>query len=300
MQRRDLLAGLGAGLAAGWVARPAAAARVSGDIVGAHETVIATAETTFADLALERDLGFVELVAANPGVDAWVPEPGTPIVLPSAHLLPESPRRGIVVNYADQRLYYFPAEGGEVVTCPVGIPSDEDSLRMGVTSITAKRRRPTWTPPQSAHAETPNLPRVVPPGPDNPLGSRALNLGWPAYLLHGTNRPYSIGRRVSQGCIRLHDKDIEALFERVPLGTQVRLVDQPVKLGWSEGGLYVEIHPSIVQAFALQESQRPTPETLDDLRTRVARAAGGRSDRIAWDLVQAAAAERKGVPMRIL
>lgn len=297
--RRDLLRAVGAGMAMAACPVPALAARI-GDLVGAHEVVIATAETTLADLALAKDLGFVELVAANPGVDAWVPEPGTAIVLPGAHLLPEAPRRGIVVNYADQRLYLFPPEGGAAITYPVGIPSEELPLRLGTTTITAKRRNPTWTPTRSTHAANPNLPRVVPPGPDNPLGSRALNLGWAGYVIHGTNRPYGIGRRVSQGCVRLYEADIHQLFGNIAVGTPVRFVDQPIKLGWDRDRLMLEIHPSIRQAAALQESRPAAVEPLPELRARVTRAAGARASQVDWTAVETIAAERKGMPTRIL
>lgn len=300
MRRRDLVRGACAAAASLGPAIAAAGAGGPGDLIGVAGAVTATAETTLADLALAHGLGFVELVAANPGIDAWLPAPGSLIALPGAHLLPDAPRRGIVVNYADQRLYFFAPDGAPPVSHPIGIAADDVPVRLGSTTVTGKRRDPSWSPTATMRAAMPDLPAFIAAGPDNPLGSRALDLGWRGYVIHGTNRPYGIGRRVSQGCVRLYEDDIQALFMRVPVGTPVRFVNQPVKLGWASGGLHLEIHPSTAQAIALQESQPPTPEPLPELHARLLRAAGDRAARIDWDLVAAIAARRSGMPIRIL
>jgi L,D-transpeptidase ErfK/SrfK len=261
--------------------------------------VIATAETTLADLALLHDLGFVELAIANPGVDPWLPPAGAAIVLPSAHLLPDAPRQGIVVNYADQRLYHF-RDGAIVATHPIGIAAEDVPTRLGVTRVVAKRRNPSWSPTPSMRAAMPELPAFIPPGPENPLGSRALDLGWPGYVIHGTNRPYGIGRRVSQGCVRLYEADIATLFEAVATDTPVRFVDQSVKLGWADGALLLEIHPDVDQVPALQESRPPVHAPLVELPLRVVIAAAALSDAIDWDRVEVIAARRDGMPVPIL
>jgi L,D-transpeptidase ErfK/SrfK len=214
------------------------------------------------------------------------------------HVLPMAERRGIVINLAEMRLYWFP-RGGQVVTMPIGIGSEGWTSPVGQTSIVHKRTNPTWVPPPSVRAEDPELPLSVPPGPDNPLGTHALYLGWPAVVLHGTNRPYGIGRRVSHGCFRLSNAHAERLYREVPIGTAVRVVDQPVKLGWRAGGLYLEVHPTQPQADELERTGRMTDVPLPDLRDQVGRAAAGRQSEVNWAIVERAGRERSGMPVRI-
>ena len=299
LRRRALLAGaLAAPLAAPRVAR-AAAQRPDGDMVGAPSRLVATDGTTLADIALGHGLGYVELVAANPGLDPWLPPPGAELLMPTAHLLPSAPRAGIVVNYADQRLYLFRPDG-RVQSHPVGIPAEGVAARLGVARIVARLRDPAWAPTPAMRARAPDLPSYVPPGPGNPLGSLALALDWPGYLIHGTNRPYGIGRRVSEGCIRLHEADIAALAAAAGPGTPVRFVEEEVKLGWSRGTLHLEVHPTLDQALDLQESRVPAPEIPPRLAERVARAAGMRARDVDWDVVARESVARSGVPVPLL
>jgi L,D-transpeptidase ErfK/SrfK len=296
LRRRALLAGaLAAPLAASRVAL-AATQRPDGDMVGASARIVAAERTTLADVALAHGLGYVELVAANPGVDPWLPRAGAEVLLPSAHLLPSTPRAGIVVNYADQRLYLVRPDG-RVQSHPVGIPAEGVAARQGVAHVVARLRHPAWAPTPAMRARAPDLPAYVPPGPDNPLGSLALALDWPGYLIHGTNRPYGIGRRVSEGCIRLHEADIAALAAVAGPGTPVRFVEEEVKLGWSRGTLHLEVHPTLDQALELQESRVPAPEMPPRLAERVARAAGMRARDIDWSVVAQEAVARSGVPV---
>jgi len=268
------------------------------DILGQIRLHKVQKDETLIDIALTEGLGFVELRAANPGVDPWIPKVGETLVLPTAHLLPDAPRRGIVVNLAEQRLYHFPP-GGSPVTFPVGIGRAGCETPTGETRIVRKRERPTWTPPASIRAERPNLPAAVPPGPGNPLGDHALDLGWESLVIHGTNQPLGIGRRVSHGCLRLYPADIAALFEAVAVGTQVRILDQPVKLGWSGGELYLEVHPSQLQADELEASGRLTPEPVFGLDFKLLRAADKAAVRLDWRTIEAAARERRGIPIRV-
>lgn len=275
--------------------------RAADDVIGTlpFGILFTRAEDTLADIALERDLGYTELAVANPDADPWLPGDGTLLLLPTAHVLPRAPRRGIVINIADQRLYLFP-RNAEPLTFPLGIGTDDVVIRRGETQVRAKRVNPTWVPPASVRAEMPELPAAVPPGPDNPLGPLALDLGWPGIVVHGTNRPYGIGRRVSHGCFRLYNEDIRTLFDLVAVGTPVTVVDQPVKLGWSGGSLWLEIHPTLDQVAAMEEHARipaAGPTGLDDL---VLKAAGGRSPAIDWHQVRKAERERTGLPVRIL
>jgi L,D-transpeptidase ErfK/SrfK len=224
-------------------------------MLGKPEIYSLRADDTLVDLARDRGLGYVELVAANPGVDPWIPPEDVEVVLPHAHILPAAPRNGIVINLADQRLYYFP-EDDRPQSFAIGVGRQGYETPLGATKVIGKRKDPTWTPPASARADDPSLPAVVPPGPENPLGNRALYLEWPAYLIHGTNEPYGIGRRVSRGCIRLYPEDIEHLFDAVESGTVVHVVDQPIKVGWSRGELYLEAHPSLSQASEIEEGAK--------------------------------------------
>lgn len=276
---------------------PAAAAPPPDDVIGELDAHVAVLEDTLLDLAIEHDLGYVEILAANPGIDPWLPGEGTFIVLPTMHVLPMAERRGIVINLAEMRLYWFPP-GGQTVTMPIGIGSEGWTSPLGHTSIVRKRVNPTWVPPPSVRAEDPELPSTVPPGPDNPLGTHALDLGWPAVVLHGTNRPYGIGRRVSHGCFRLSNAHAEHLYREVPVGTAVHIIDQPVKIGWRERALYLEIHPTQSQADELERMGRMTDAPIPNLREQISRTAGQQSE-IDWAAVERAARERSGLPVRI-
>src|SRR5262245_37015246 len=206
----------------------------SRDFVGRLPIRDAHAEDTLIDLAPELRVGYVELLAANPGVDPWLPKDGTRLVVPRARLLPSAPREGIVINLGDLRLYYFEPDE-PVRSYAIGIAKDGYATPLGQTKVTAKREKPEWIPGPSARRD--GYPARVPPGPDNPLGEYALYLGWPGYLIHGTNDARGVGRHSSRGCIRLYPEDIAELYARVKIGTRVRVVDEPVKLGWIGGEL---------------------------------------------------------------
>lgn len=269
------------------------------DIVGDTRVYTARYEDTVPQLARRFGLGFVELMAANPGIDPWLPGEGREVLLPTAHILPEGPRKGIVINLSDLRLYYYRRDGS-VVTYPVGIGRDFWETPEIRSSIVLKRKDPTWRPPASIRRENPDLPAQIGPGPDNPLGAFAMNLGHGAYVIHGTNKPAGVGRRVSHGCIRLYPEDIEALFAEVRRGTPVRIVHQEIKIGWSGGVLYLEAHPSQEQADEVEQGRIPDygvdiPAVMDKL------AKLPDSERIDfdWAAIEQALRERRGVPVRI-
>ncbi len=229
-----------------------------GDLIGESSEVTAGAEDTLIDIAHAHGLGYEELVNANPGVDPWVPGEGTYVRLPLRRILPDTPREGIVVNLPEHRLYYYPpARAGEarvVVTYPVSVGKMDWHTPIGLTKVVAKVKDPPWYPPESVRAEHAKrgdpLPKVIPAGPDNPLGLYAMRLGIPggAYLIHGTNKPAGVGMQVTHGCMRLYPEDIEALFKIVAVDTPVRIVNQPHKVGLAGGRLYVEVHPPLVDA----------------------------------------------------
>jgi L,D-transpeptidase ErfK/SrfK len=267
-------------------------------IVGRLATYRTSHDDTLADVALRFNLGYVSLVAANPGIDPWVPGEGTEIVLPLAHLLPDAPREGIVINLPEMRLYFFDKDGG-VQTYPLGVGREGLETPRGTTEIKRKAENPIWYPTAATRADDPELPAAVPPGEDNPLGTRALYLGWPAYLIHGTNRPYGIGRRTSRGCIRMYTEDVERLYPQVPVGTKVTVIDQPIKLGWSRGELYLEAHPTKAQADQLEINGAFDFELPDGLIERINAAAGQEANRLDWATVRQAALERRGYPVKI-
>lgn len=219
-------------------------------VVGHNLVVYTRGEDTLLDIARSFDLGYSDIVDANPDLDPWVPGADKPVNVPLRFLLPDAPRQGIVINIPEMRLYYYGAKQANglqtVVTHPLGIGREGRDTPLGRMTITQKRKDPSWTPPASIrkeHAAAGDiLPAVVPPGPENPLGSRAMRLSNPSYLIHGTHRPFGVGLRVSSGCIRLYPEDIESLFDRVDLRTQVNIIYAPYKAGLQEGTLYLEAH----------------------------------------------------------
>jgi len=223
------------------------------DLVGEIRYVNARHEDTLLDIARYFDLGKNEIKSANPGVDTWLPGEGRRIMLPTRYILPDVPRKGLVLNLPEMRLYYFPpARRGQVrrvVTHPISIGRMDWKTPLGKTRITTKVKDPEWRPPKSIQKEALEkgevLPDLVPAGPENPLGRYAMRLGIPGYLIHSTNKPYGLGMRVSHGCIRMYPEDIERLFERVKVNTPVHIIDEPIKLGWLADTLFVEVHPPL-------------------------------------------------------
>ncbi len=219
-------------------------------VVGTPQVVFTREEDTLSDLAREYGLGYDELLAVNPDVDPWLPGVNTPVLLPTQYVLPDVPKTGVVLNIATKRLFYYPpstdSEPQQVLTYPIGIGRVGWETPLGVTRVVAKARDPSWWVPASVrreHAEQGNpLPSVVPPGPDNPLGTRVLKLEMPGYLIHGTNQPYGVGMRVSHGCVRLYPENIEFLYTLVDIGESVTIINEPYQLGRRDGVLYFEAH----------------------------------------------------------
>lgn len=206
-------------------------------------------EDTLLDVARLHNIGQNEIVLVNPDVDRWMPGSKAAILIPNSRVLPNTPRTGLTLNLPEYRLYYFPPDKQTVITHPVSIGRQDWNTPLGQTKIVTKKANPTWTPPESIkkeHAEKGEiLPDVVPAGPDNPLGLFALRLGLPGYLIHGTNKPYGVGMRVSHGCVRMYPEDIERLFPEVRVGMPVNIVNQPVKVGWWNKKIVIEVHPQL-------------------------------------------------------
>jgi L,D-transpeptidase ErfK/SrfK len=218
------------------------------DVIGRMAVIKLEKGDTLPDIARHFSLGINTVSAANPGVDIWVPEAGGRILLPLSFVLPDTRRKGIVINLAAMRLFYFREEGKRlaVSTYPVGIGTEEQPTPMGQMYITRKQFQPTWYVPAviaKDHREKGDpLPAEVPAGPLNPLGEYALYLSKPGYLVHGTNKPASIGLRATYGCIRLYPEDIKRLYKNTAVKTPVRIVNQPYLVGRRDGIIYIEAH----------------------------------------------------------
>jgi len=265
--------------------------------IGVH---FVTHGETLLDIARDNGLGILEVMAANSGVDPWIPEEGTLILLPRYRILPDAPESGVVINLAERRLYLFRDSEEGVRSWPIGIGRLGFTTPLGETRIVRKVNDPIWYPTAETRADDPSLPTVVPPGPENPMGKFALYLGWPHYAVHGTNRPWGVGRRVSRGCIRLYPEDIEELFHMVEVGTKVTVVDQIAKLAWDSNRLYLEVHPSRAQLDDLEATGHFDKELVDGLADLVYMAAGDQAQRLDLAAVARAERERRGVPMVII
>lgn len=242
-----------------WLACPAHAATFDvparGDVVGEVQVVVlANARNTLLDVARHFDLGLDEIRAANPGVRVWVPAQGARIVVPTEFILPPGPRAGIVIDIPLRRLYFYPptrpGRAAQVITFPVGIARPGWPTPLGSTRIMAKDSDPSWIVPRDIVEEhmregAVSFPRYFPPGPDNPMGMLALRTGFPGIFIHGTDRPWGVGMRVSHGCIHLYPEDAALLFARVRIGTPVRFIDLPVLVGAREGRLYLSSAPAL-------------------------------------------------------
>jgi L,D-transpeptidase ErfK/SrfK len=272
------------------------------DLIGHPGQTTAEREDTLPEIARRYHLGFDEIGIANPGVDTWLPGAGTQVRLPMQHLLPNVPRTGIVVNLPDNRLYYFHEDNRHepvVETYPISVGQMDWKSPIGVTTISRKEKDPTWYPPKSVRdkhiLDGDPLPESVPPGPNNPLGAYAMRLNIPtgAYLIHGTNLPVGVGMQITHGCIRLYPEDIETLFAKVPVGMQVRLVNQRIKTGWVDGALYLEVH------HPLEATDPKDVEDLTGLTRVIVAATANRRVIIDWDTAERVFTEARGEPVRI-
>lgn len=273
-------------------------------VLGETQTTIAKHEDTLLDIGRAFSVGYEEIVAANPGVDPWLPGAGREIVIPSRYILPEAPREGIVVSLAEHRLYYFPpAKGSEpptVVTYPISVGKMDWKTPLGLTRVVDKRTRPVWYPPESVRkeheADGRPLPKAVPPGPDNPLGEYAMRLGIPggAYLIHGTNRPAGVGMQVTHGCIRMYPEDIEQFFKMVPVNTAVRIINQPYKMGWKGEELYIEVHTP------LEGAEEGEVRSLTQITRLLVAATQDKPAPIDWAKAEQAFVRATGIPEPVM
>ncbi len=274
------------------------------DIFGQVERIRTRYEDTLIQIARRYSLGYEELLRVNQDVDPWLPGEGTLVLIPGQRLLPPGEREGIVVNLPEHRLYYFPKpkkdQPATVLTYPVSVGKMDWRTPIGSTKIVSKQKNPSWTPPKSVHEERrrlgePPLPAVVPPGRDNPLGAHAMRLSIPggAYLIHGTNNPDAVGMAVTHGCLRMYPEDIATLFERVPVGTKVTLIDEPVKMTKIDGEVWLEVHPPI------DDQGRAVAVSLDLFEARLDALLGESEVVINWDIALEALRDARGIPVMI-
>ncbi|MGB5440620.1 MAG: L,D-transpeptidase family protein [Gammaproteobacteria bacterium] len=272
------------------------------DLIGSLQYVKAHQNETLLDIARNNDVGQEEIIIANRDVDRWLPVNNPVVRLPKRYVLPNVARTGLVLNLPEMRLYYFYRSKlnntPQIITHPVSVGRMDWETPLGSTRIASKQRDPSWRPPQSlkdeaiAEGDDP-LPDVVPPGPDNPLGGYAMRLAVPGYLLHSTNKPYGVGMRVTHGCLRMYPEDIERLFDDVPVGTPVEIVNQPVKLGWLADTLYIEIHP------ALEEDRQKPGNDLEALFRMVAEFTADRPITLNHNALRQAFKRQDGIPVAI-
>ena len=290
------------------------------DVVGALTVVAARADETLLDLARRHGLGYEDIVRANPKVDTWLPGEGTEVLLPTRYVLPRGPRKGVILNLAEYRMYYFPepkdGEPAIVMTYPMSIGRMDWETPLGLTRIISKVRSPTWYPPESVRAEHAAdgdpLPRIVPPGPKNPLGAFAMRLGLPGYLIHSTNRPAGVGMRVTHGCIRMFPEDRRFLFDQVSVNTPVRIINEPVKVGWHGDELVMEVHRTLdIVPFETDSGEitnevqpedllvQPERNILTALTEQFVAATNTRAGELDWERAEDLLERADGIPMPV-
>ena len=269
-------------------------------VFGTTEHYTTAYEDTFTDLARRFSLGWEEIARANPGIDPWLPGAGRDLVIPGRRILPSGPHEGIVINLPEHRLYYFPKrkknETPIVITYPVSIGKMDWKTPLGETRIVSKQKDPSWYPPESVRKEHlangDPLPAVVKAGPDNPLGAYAMRLAITpgAYLIHGTNNPLAVGMAVTHGCMRMYPEDVEALFPLVPVGTKVRIMNEPVKVAFVDGELLLEVHPPVDS-----EGQTIEPD-LNLFAGMLDQALGPTTAAVHWDFARQTMQTANGLP----
>ncbi|MFI5315607.1 MAG: L,D-transpeptidase family protein [Myxococcota bacterium] len=262
-------------------------------VLGAESFEFTHKDDTLLDVAARSGVGIIPLTALNPGVDVWIPKEGTRVRLPTDYVPPDTPHAGLVINVPEMRLYDYTRDPNSPTVLAVAVGDIQDPTPIGDFKVGQKRIDPVWNVPESIRAERPDLPAAVPPGPDNPLGDRWLTLGSTSYGIHGTNNLWSIGREATHGCVRLYNSDMRALFDRIPVGTRVRIVYQRVKIGQRDGSVFVEAHPD-----PYDKEFDPLPATLARLVALDAlRLVDGGS--IRESEVRQIVADSRGVPIRV-
>lgn len=271
----------------------------SNDIIGEELFYTIGNKDTLIDVARKYDISFADILSANGEMDPWLPEVNKKIIIPKKHILPNVKRDGIIINLGDLRVYFY-KNNIFIGTYPIGIGRSGWETPIGITEVIKKKIDPYWIPPESVREEDPSLPKIVAPGEDNPLGHRAIYLSMPSYLIHGTNKPYGVGMKVSHGCIRMYPEDVESLFNFIEVGTKVSIVDQPIKAGWKKNELFIEVHELPEYASESKVKNIKDRRLLYPVATEVVqKAAGANIILVDWDIVFKTVLEAKGIPVKI-
>ncbi|HEY8095227.1 MAG TPA: L,D-transpeptidase family protein [Methylobacter sp.] len=269
------------------------------NMVGTIAAIETRENDVLPDIARHFGLGYNDISIANSAVSPWAPKPGSRVLLPVQFILPDSPHKGIALNLANMRLFYYPKkQPDKVYTYPVGIGRQGWNTPMGLTSIVAKDANPSWYVPESIHREHAEkgdtLPKVVTSGPDNPLGLYAMRLGFPSYLIHGTNKPYGIGMQISHGCVQMYPEDIEVLFKKATVGMPVRIIHQPYLTAWHQDMLYLEAHEPLPKwAKEKAKLKKQVVKQLHDISAK-------KNVDVDWDKVERILQRSDGIPTPIL
>ncbi len=269
-------------------------------IFGKEQKHTIVKDETLPELAWKYNVGFVELQAANPEMDAWLPKEGEEITIPTRIVLPDAPHEGIVVNLGEMRLYYFETSGKAPLSYPIGIGREGLNTPSLSSTVSRKVEGPTWRPTPRMRQLDPSLPEVFPPGEDNPLGTHALYIGTTEYRIHGTAKPLGVGRRVSSGCIRMYPENIITMYNKTAVGTKVTIVNQPIKMAWNKDVLYLEAHPSAKQADEIEFSGKLSSfEWPEGLIEKIRSESKGKNKKIDWKKVRQVVTQRRGVPVAV-
>jgi L,D-transpeptidase ErfK/SrfK len=271
-------------------------------IVGSLDTYRIQSDETLYDVARSFEVGIDELMYANLITDPWFPGAGTELIIPSMHILPSKPHKGIIIDKTALRLYYFPGDTANIISFPVALGKPGYETPIGTTKIIDKKANPFWKPSPRVRIEYPDLdlPAIVPPGPGNPLGEYAIYLGWDLIVIHGTNDPWTVGSHVSRGCVRMYPEHIKILFGEVNKGTEVRVVDEPVRIGWLNNRLYLAVYPTRVQKDRIDlRKNAGFPEDVEAIKRNLANIAESYRVDLDWNKVNTALQEYRGIPVRI-
>lgn len=269
------------------------------DVIGEVMYVTPKRHESLVDLTIRYEMGYEELKWANPGINAWMLSDTTPLVLPTQFILPAGKRSGIVSNIPEMRTYYFLKDSDKIYVYPVGVGRMDWKTPLGSWAITRKQEHPAWYPPESIRKEHLEmgrgvLPKVVPAGPDNPLGTRVLRLALPSYLLHGTNEQTGIGMRVTHGCMRFYPQHIEHIYDMVPTNTMVTFLNEPVKYGFLGNDLMIEVHPPLEEdELSVADLQEKALELLETYLKSYPESS------VNYDMINLAVRQQSGIPVII-
>jgi L,D-transpeptidase ErfK/SrfK len=255
-------------------------------VIGRMQVHTVKAGETLLDIARHYGMGFSELKAYHSKMDPWLLEEGSQLQVPSLWIVPESKHRAIVVNVPEMRLYRFHAKKGTVSTYPVTVGEEETQTPLGIFRVVDREVDPEWNIPNKLQYKYKK--KIIPAGDDNPIGKYWLGLSVRGYGIHGTDNPWSVGRILSNGCIRLYPEDIEKLFPDVAKGTVVEIVYDPVKFGYRGGVIFVEVH----------EDPYGFIEDMEQQARSVAKSRGI-EEYVDWEKVDEAIEWKNGVPVPV-